>query len=62
MLNTRIAQDIVREFHAREIERQASDRRFDSRRPSVRRSVGRRLIAVGQRIAAEPSLELAGSR
>ena len=31
-------------------------------RPSIRRSVGRRVIAVGQRIAAEPSLELAGSR
>ena len=63
MLNTRIALDIVREFHAREIERsRPSDRRFDSRRPSVRRSVGRRVIAVGQRIAAEPSLELARSR
>jgi hypothetical protein len=62
MLNTRIAQDIVREFQTREIERQAADRRFDSRRPSIRRSVGRRVIAVGQRIAAEPSLELAGSR
>jgi hypothetical protein len=62
MLNTRIAQDIVREFQAREIERVANDRRFDSTRPSIRRSVGRRVIAVGQRIAAEPSLELAGSR
>jgi hypothetical protein len=62
MLNTRIAQDIVREFQTREIERAASDRRFDARRPSVRRSIGRRVIAIGQRIAAEPSLELAGSR
>ena len=62
MLNTRIALDIVRDFQAREVERVANDRRFDSPRPSIRRSVGRRVIAVGQRIAAEPSLELAGSR
>ena len=33
-----------------------------SPRPSIRRSVGHRVIAVGQRIAAEPSLELARSR
>ena len=62
MLNTRIALDIVRDFQAREVERVANDRRFDAPRPSIRRSVGRRVIAVGQRIAAEPSLELAGSR
>ena len=62
MLNTRIAQDIVREFQTREIERAAIDRRFDSRRPSVRRTVGRRVIAVGERIAADPALELARSR
>ena len=31
-------------------------------RPSIRRSLGRRVIALGQRIAAEPSLELARSR
>ena len=62
MLHTRIAQDIVREFQTREIERAAIDRRVASTRPSIRRSVGHRVIAVGQRIAAEPSLELAGSR
>ena len=62
MLNTRIALDIAREFQAREVERVAKDRRFEPSRPSIRRSVGRRVIAVGQRIAAEPSLELAGSR
>jgi hypothetical protein len=37
-------------------------RRIQRSRPSVRRFVGRRVIAVGQRIAAEPSLELARSR
>ena len=62
MLNTRIALDIAREFQAREVERVANDRRFEPSHPSIRRSVGRRVIAVGQRIAAEPSLELAGSR
>ena len=31
-------------------------------RPSIRRSIGRRVIAVGERIAADPALELARSR
>ena len=62
MLHTDVALHIVRDFHAREIERAAIDRRFTSPRPSIRRSLGYRVIAVGQRIAAEPSLELARSR
>ena len=57
-----VALEIARDFQAREIERAAIDRRFSSTRPSIRRSLGRRVIAVGQRIAAEPSLELARSR
>ena len=56
------ALDIARERQARDIERAAIERRFSTTRPSIRRSVGRRVIALGQRIAAEPSLELAGSR
>jgi hypothetical protein len=59
---TRIALDLAREYQAREIERAAISRRFDRPRPSIRRSLGYRVIAVGQRIAAEPSLELARSR
>jgi hypothetical protein len=62
MLHTHVALHIVRDFQAREIERAAVDRRVASTRPSIRRSVGHRVIAVGQRIAAEPSLELARSR
>ena len=62
MLHPNLAHHIVRDFHAREIERAAIDRRFASPRPSIRRSVGYRVIAVGHRIAAEPSLELARSR
>ncbi len=56
------ALDIARERQEQEIARGALERRFATPRPSIRRSVGRRVIAVGQRIAAEPSLELAGSR
>lgn len=57
-----IALQIARDFQAREIQRAADDRRHAVARPSIRRSVGRRVIAVGHRIAAEPSLELARSR
>ena len=56
------ALDIARDRQAQEIARAAQERRFAIPKPSIRRSVGRRVIAVGQRIAAEPSLELAGSR
>jgi hypothetical protein len=56
------ALEIARDFQAREIQRAAEYRRHAIARPSIRRSVGRRVIAVGQRIAAEPSLELARSR
>ena len=58
----RSALDLAREYQAREIERAAIGRRLDGPRPSIRRSLGHRVIAVGQRIAAEPSLELARSR
>ena len=57
-----LALEIARDFQAREIEYAARERRFSSPRPSIRRSLGLRVIAVGQRIAAEPSLELARSR
>jgi hypothetical protein len=36
--------------------------RLVENRSSIRRSIGHRLIAIGQRIAAEPSLGLARSR
>jgi hypothetical protein len=50
------------DFQRREIERAAVERRFSTTRRSIRRNVGRRVIAIGQRIAAEPSLGLARSR
>ena len=40
----------------------ARARRMPRSRPSIPRSIGRRVIAVGERIAAEPALELARSR
>jgi hypothetical protein len=57
-----LALALAREHQQREIERAARQRRFSTPRPSVRRTVGRRVIALGQRIAAEPSLGLARSR
>ena len=53
---------LAREHQQREIERAASERRFASSHRSIRRSIGHRMIAAGQRIAAESSLELARSR
>ena len=59
-----LALALAHDAQQREADRQARDRRVGAQRsrPSLRRSVGRRVIAVGQRIAAEPSLELARSR
>ena len=53
--------DQARERQERLIEELQRERRLGSR-SSIRRSIGRRVIAVGHRIAAEPSLELARSR
>ncbi|MEO5884498.1 MAG: hypothetical protein ABIQ58_03170 [Candidatus Limnocylindrales bacterium] len=61
-IHERLALALARDFQEREIERAAIERRFATPRPSIRRFVGRRVIAVGQRIAAEPSFELARSR
>jgi hypothetical protein len=58
---SQIALDLARERQERLIEEHLQRRRFDNRL-SFRRSIGRRVIAVGQRIAAESSLELARSR
>ncbi len=58
----RIALAHARDFQTREAQRVAEDRRFAHPGLSIRRAVGRRVIAVGQRIAAEPTYELARSR
>ena len=60
--HTFLAIALAREHQRRLVEQAASERRFSTHRQSVRRSIGDRVIAVGQRIAAESSQELARSR
>jgi hypothetical protein len=61
MLNS-IQLDLAHERQQRFIAEAARSRLVESRPSSIRRSIGRRVIAMGQRIAAEPSFELARSR
>jgi hypothetical protein len=56
-----VALELARERQERLIEEHRQER-LAQNRSSIRQVVGRRVIAVGQRIAAEPSLELARSR
>ena len=56
-----LALELARERQERLIEEHLRVR-LDANRSSFRQSVGRRVIAVGRRIAAEPSLELARFR
>jgi len=56
-----LAYELARERQERLIEERARERLVEGR-SSIRRSIGRRVIAVGERIAAEPALELARSR
>jgi len=56
-----VALELARERQERLIEEHLQGRLVQNR-SSIRRSIGRRVIAVGHRIAAEPSLELARSR
>jgi hypothetical protein len=57
-----LAYELARERQERLIEELARERLLDVGRSSIRRSIGRRVIAVGERIAAESRLELARSR
>jgi hypothetical protein len=56
------ALDVARERQDRAVEQGSIDQRLGRSRLSIRGSLGRRVIALGERIAAEPSLELARSR
>ena len=56
-----LALELARERQERLIEEHAQARAFE-KPPSIRRSIGRRIIAVGERIAAERPLELARTR
>ncbi len=56
-----LALELARERQEQLIEQLARERLVEPR-SSFRQSIGRRVIAVGERIAAEPSLKLARSR
>jgi hypothetical protein len=56
-----LALELARERQERLIEDLAREQIVEQR-PSIRRSIGRRIIAVGERIAADQPLELARSR
>jgi hypothetical protein len=56
-----LALELARERQERLIEELAHARLVEQR-PSIRQAIGRRVIAVGERIAAEQPLELARSR
>ncbi|HEX7949093.1 MAG TPA: hypothetical protein VF494_02000 [Candidatus Limnocylindrales bacterium] len=62
MTFNQMAYDLARERQERLVEELARERLLDDGRSSIRRSIGRRVIAVGERIAAESRLELARSR
>jgi len=53
---------LVHERQQREVDHVARRRRLGHPSTSLRRAVGHRIIAIGARVAAEPSLELARSR
>jgi len=57
-----LALELARERQEELIAESAQQRRVQRSRPSIRRSIGRRVIAAGERIAADPALELARSR
>jgi mannose-6-phosphate isomerase-like protein (cupin superfamily) len=57
-----IALELARERQEQLIAEMAQARRVQPSRASIRRSIGRRVIAMGERIAAESHLELAQSR
>ena len=56
-----LALELARERQERVIEDLAREQIVEQR-PSIRRSIGRRIIAVGERIAADQPLELARFR
>jgi hypothetical protein len=57
-----LAYELARERQERLVEELARERLLGANRSSIRRSIGRRVIAVGERIAAESRLELVRSR
>ena len=60
--NAQYTLQLSQERIQRDIEHAANSRRAARSDTSIRRSVGHRIIRFGERLAAEPSLELARSR
>jgi hypothetical protein len=54
--------DLARERREDQIRDAARRRLIGSQSPSLRRSIGRTIIRIGERMAAEPSLSLARPR
>ncbi len=57
-----LALSFASERQRHEVDHVADARRADHPIPSLRRALGHRIIAIGARVAAEPSLGLARSR
>ena len=60
--NAQYTLQLSQERIERDIQHAANSRRAARSDTSIRRSVGHRIIRFGERLAAEPSLELARSR
>ena len=60
--NAQYTLQLSQERIQRDIEHAANSRRAARSESSIRRTVGHRIIRFGERLAAEPSLELARSR
>ena len=60
--NAQYTLQLSQERIQRDIQHAANSRRAARSDASLRRSVGHRIIRFGERLAAEPSLELARSR
>ena len=54
--------DQARERREEQIRQAAQRRQIQRSSPSIRQSIGRAMIRIGERVAAEPSLSLARQR
>jgi hypothetical protein len=54
--------DQARERREEQIRQAAQRRQIQGSSPSIRQSIGRLMIRIGERVAAEPSLSLARQR
>jgi hypothetical protein len=57
-----LALALAQDQRDRQIDSVTRERRVGRSSPSIRRAVGRRIIAIGARVAADPRPELARSR